>query len=292
MNLILIHRWNWTQPLPYLQIGYQLHLLQLQRETQPVLPIRFQRELQIKLQRELQFLLPAATCIWKILMNHPRRILLTPVVDIQLGQLVLSTQSTLLFRLVSLPVLYIGLIQPPSSFATSLKGPTSFHPRAQIRKGELSEKSLLSASWDNEHSAFLAGISGPSFALPWNEDDSSSIEAPQLARINSLLTPDLSSLDDPEEPIISVAEPHALSDKTRSNAEDNPTYDEAMRGPHADEYYEACRTELKTLVNDLDCWELVLRTPDMNVLPSTWSFNVSAIQMAVLRSSKLAFVPW
>ena len=99
----------------------------------------------------------------------------------------------------------IGSIQPPSSFATSLKGPTSFHPRAQIRKGELSEKSLLNASWDNEHSAFLAGISGPSFALPWNEVDSSSIEAPQLARINSLLTPDLSSLDDPEEPIISVA---------------------------------------------------------------------------------------
>jgi len=167
----------------------------------------------------------------------------------------------------------IGSIQPPSSFATSLKGPTSFHPRAQIRKGELSEKSLLNASWDNEHSAFLAGISGPSFALPWNEDDSSSIEAPQLARIISFLTPDLSSLDDPDEPIISVAEPHALSAKTRSNAEDNPTYDEAMRGPHADEYYEACRTELKTLVDDLDCWELVLRTPDMNVLPSTWAFK-------------------
>ena len=88
---------------------------------------------------------------------------------------------------------------------------------------DLMEDSLLHASWtNNEHLAFLAGISGPSFAQPWHEDDSSSIKAPQLAR---------------------------------SNPEDNPTYDEAMKGPYANEYYEACRTELKTLVDDLDCWE-------------------------------------
>eukprot|EP00956_Cyclotella_meneghiniana_P026151 scaffold55881_cov77-Cyclotella_meneghiniana.AAC.1 len=103
------------------------------------------------------------------------------------------------------------------------------------------EDSLLHASWtNNEHLAFLAGISGPSFAQPWHEDDSSSIKAPQLAR---------------------------------GNPEDNPTYDEAMKGPYANEYYEACRTELKTLVDDLDCWELVLRTDDMNILPSTWAFK-------------------
>lgn len=183
----------------------------------------------------------------------------------------------------------LSSIQPPSSFATSLKGPTSFHPRAQIRKSELVEKSLLNASWENEHSAFLAGISGPSFTLPWNEDDNSSIKNPQLARINSLLTPDLSSLDDPDEPIISVAEPHALSAKTRSNPEDNPTYDEAMRGPHADEYYEACRTELKTLVDELDCWELVLRTPDMNVLPSTWAFKCKRYPDGRIKKFKARF---
>ena len=145
-------------------------------------------------------------------------------------------------------------IQPPISFVNNaLKGSTSFHPRKQVRMEDLMEDSLLHASWNNEHSAFLAGISGPGFAQPWHDDDSSSIKAPQLARINSLLTPDLSSLDDPDEPIISVAEPHALSAKARSNPEDNPTYDEAMKGPYANEYYEACRTELKTLVDDLDC---------------------------------------
>ena len=86
-----------------------------------------------------------------------------------------------------------------------------------------------------------------------------------------------------------MAEPHALSAKTRSNAEDNPTYDEAMRGPHADEYYDACRTELKTLVEDLDCWELVLRTPDMNVLPSTWAFKCKRYPDGRIKKFKARF---
>eukprot|EP00956_Cyclotella_meneghiniana_P016114 scaffold25306_cov42-Cyclotella_meneghiniana.AAC.1 len=48
-------------------------------------------------------------------------------------------------------------IQPPMSFANNaLKGSTSFHPRKQVRMEDLMEDSLLHASWNNEHSAFLA----------------------------------------------------------------------------------------------------------------------------------------
>jgi hypothetical protein len=32
--------------------------------------------------------------------------------------------------------------------------------------------------------------------------------------------------------------------------------------------------ELTTLICKFDCWDHVLRTPDMNVLPSTWAFKI------------------
>jgi hypothetical protein len=32
--------------------------------------------------------------------------------------------------------------------------------------------------------------------------------------------------------------------------------------------------ELMTLIDNFDCWDYILRTPDMNVLPSTCAFKI------------------
>ncbi len=32
--------------------------------------------------------------------------------------------------------------------------------------------------------------------------------------------------------------------------------------------------ELVTILFDFDCWDYVKRTPDMNVIPSTWAFKI------------------
>jgi hypothetical protein len=53
---------------------------------------------------------------------------------------------------------------------------------------------------------------------------------------------------------------------------DNPTYEEAMNGPHNEGFYQAMETELKALT-DMECWD-VGRLPGSNILPSTWVFKL------------------
>ena len=96
---------------------------------------------------------------------------------------------------------------------------------------------------------------------------------PQMARVNSLFEPDLSPLDTYVDSTVSEVQPHVLSVKANANAADNPSYDEAMNGQYAKEYTEAAATELHTLQDDLDCWELVEQQEWMNVLLSTWAFK-------------------
>ena len=38
--------------------------------------------------------------------------------------------------------------------------------------------------------------------------------------------------------------------------------------------WKAMYDELVTIMIDFDCWDYVPRTPDMNVLPSTWAFKI------------------
>ena len=68
-------------------------------------------------------------------------------------------------------------------------------------------------------------------------------------------------------------DPCLLSAKASKYNEDNPAWEMAMHGPHTDEYWKACETELETLETDLGCWDLVRRTAAMKVLPSTWAFK-------------------
>jgi hypothetical protein len=56
---------------------------------------------------------------------------------------------------------------------------------------------------------------------------------------------------------------------------DNPFFDTATRGPFQAQCWKAMYDELMTLVCKFNCWDCVLRTPDMNVLPSTWAFKIN-----------------
>ena len=66
--------------------------------------------------------------------------------------------------------------------------------------------------------------------------------------------------------------PLFLKAKSAASKEDNPTRKEATNGPFAEEYWEACKTEIATL-EGMVAWEVVKRTKDMNVIPSTWTFK-------------------
>ena len=83
---------------------------------------------------------------------------------------------------------------------------------------------------------------------------------------------------------------HPLFLKARSEAskEDNPSWKEAMRGDFADEFWEACKVELKTLV-DMKAWDVVDRPLDANVIESIWAFKIKRFPDGLIKKFKARF---
>jgi hypothetical protein len=82
--------------------------------------------------------------------------------------------------------------------------------------------------------------------------------------------------------------PLFLQAKSAASKEDNPNWKDAMRGDYANEYWEACKTEIATL-EGMDAWEVVKRTADMNVLESTWAFKCKRYPDGLIKKFKARF---
>jgi hypothetical protein len=155
---------------------------------------------------------------------------------------------------------------------------------------ELAEDSLINSSWNAVASAFSVGYGGFTNPQYFEKDDFGfNIPNAQLARLHALLEPDLSLSDSTDTNTIANASPYIFSAKSNANSEDNPSYDEAMKGVHQKEYTEAARAELSTLQDDLDCWELVPRPAGKNVLPSTWAFKCKRFPDGRIKKFKARF---
>ncbi len=79
---------------------------------------------------------------------------------------------------------------------------------------------------------------------------------------------------------------HSASSKYN---QDNPSFDTATRGPFHAQFWKAMYNELTTLVHKFDCWDYVLRTPDMNVLLSTWAFKIKRYPDGCVKKIKARF---
>ena len=86
-----------------------------------------------------------------------------------------------------------------------------------------------------------------------------------------------------------VEEMHPMALSTKANAADHPTWEQAMNGPEANGYWEACMKELNTLETKRDAWEVVKREPWMKVLPSTWAFRCKRYPDGSVRKLKARF---
>jgi hypothetical protein len=82
---------------------------------------------------------------------------------------------------------------------------------------------------------------------------------------------------------------HRMILAAKANAEDNPTWEQAMNGPDRDGYLEACRKELHTLSEDKDAWDVVDREDWMKVLPTTWAFKCKRYPDGRIRKFKARF---
>ena len=64
--------------------------------------------------------------------------------------------------------------------------------------------------------------------------------------------------------------------KNRKDDPDMPTFHQAVNGPNAEDYIEAMKLEVNTLVQQRT-WAVIPRTPEMNVLKSTWVFKLKRL---------------
>jgi len=81
--------------------------------------------------------------------------------------------------------------------------------------------------------------------------------------------------------------PMALSSK--ANSTDNPNWHEAMNGPYKDGYLKAMETEISTLQDNMDSWDIVDRQEWMNIIPSTWAFKCKRFPSGEVRKLKARF---
>ena len=85
--------------------------------------------------------------------------------------------------------------------------------------------------------------------------------------------------------------PWFLNAKTGISAEDNPGWDEAMRGPEAEQYWEAAKSEIATL-ESMGSWEVVdvSEVPKgQRILPSLWVFKRKRLPDGTIRKYKGRF---
>ena len=85
-----------------------------------------------------------------------------------------------------------------------------------------------------------------------------------------------------------LEEMHPMLLSANANAQDNPTWEQAMNGPFKDDYWKAAELEYETLVG-VNAWETVERESWMNVLPSTWAFKCKRYPDGTIRKFKARF---
>ena len=181
----------------------------------------------------------------------------------------------------------------PALDAVNFHHQRAYHAKAKVTRDSLDTKNYLRSSLQPCRSAFIAGISNSSLVLPWdgNEDNfhpSTFLYGANIARTNSLISSDVSRLCEPGSHLVDCIQPHALAAKS-GNDPDNPSYEEAMSWEHQSNYLKAAVLELKTLQEDLECWELVRQTENMNVLPSTWAFKCKQYPDGRIKKFKARF---
>jgi Reverse transcriptase (RNA-dependent DNA polymerase) len=81
---------------------------------------------------------------------------------------------------------------------------------------------------------------------------------------------------------------HPMEFSARANADDNPTWEEAMHGPDKAGYWKAMEKEKGTL-EEMESWEVIDIKPWMNVLPGTWAFRCKRFPDGTIRKLKARF---
>jgi hypothetical protein len=88
---------------------------------------------------------------------------------------------------------------------------------------------------------------------------------------------------DHEQATLEQFSPFALAAK--ANDAYTPNWNQAMNGPHAEGFWEACKKEVQTLVK-MDVWDVVDREDWMKVIPTTFALRIKRFPSGLVRKLK------
>ena len=100
-----------------------------------------------------------------------------------------------------------------------------------------------------------------------------------LARLDDATDPDTGLVDSDYHPMLLAA---------KMSTEDTPNWNEATGGENSMGYWEAMQVEYDVLI-EKQAWIEVDRTPEMNVLPSTWAFKCKRFPDGAVKKLKARF---
>ena len=147
--------------------------------------------------------------------------------------------------------------QPPSEIANRGHSvPSAFHGSAKVTRAFLAAQPIMQDQWDDVRDLDICGFLARDY---WHPN------------------------------LVDYADPRLLQAKAFKYNEDNPSWEMAMNGPFADNFWKAAQVELDTLENDMKTWDYVKRTPGMHVLPSTWAFKIKRFPDGLVKKFKARF---
>ena len=79
-----------------------------------------------------------------------------------------------------------------------------------------------------------------------------------------------------------------LKAKSEASKQDNPNWREAMNRPCNEEYWEAAVKKLNMLKN-MNAWEVIDQTEDINVIDSIWAFKLKHFPGSLVKKFKARF---
>ena len=115
--------------------------------------------------------------------------------------------------------------QPPATIANLGQSsiPSQFHGNSKLTKAYIAAQPIFQDTWDDVDDIELKGFLTQDY---WHPN------------------------------LLDTVDPHLLQAKASKYNDDNPSWDMAMNGPFADNFWKACEIELNTLENDMNTWDL------------------------------------
>jgi hypothetical protein len=162
---------------------------------------------------------------------------------------------------------FLGNMRPVPAITNVAHCPSTYHPTEKLQKQFIAECYLLQDKWFQKNDC-CSSLAQHMPVDTW-DDGTSNIYFNDIA-----------------DPRILAAR---SATKKATDSEDTPSFDTAIRSPFQAQWWKAMYDELQTIMVDFDCWEYVKRTPEMNVLPSTWAFKLKRYPDGRVKKFKARF---